>query len=85
MGYVLRLDELKSLIEDLMVLGLNVVVGAADGEVAFCVYLPKVEEDLRKLWREFLLNYANALKAKHDLPISVEDKVEWIELQVRTA
>jgi len=85
MGYVLRLSELKPLIEDLMELGLNVVVGAADGEVVFCVYLPDVSEDLQKLWREFLLNYANALKAKHDLPISVEDKVEWIELQVRTA
>ena len=49
MGYVLRLSELKPLIEDLMALGLNVVVGAADGEVAFCVYLPHVSEDLRKL------------------------------------
>jgi len=85
MGYVLTLSELKPLIEDLTALGLNVVVGAADGEVIFCVYLPHVEEDLQKLWREFLFNYANALKAKRDLPIRVEDKVEWIELIVRTA
>ena len=85
MGYVLRLSELKPLIEDLMALRLNATVGAADGEVVFRVYVPDVSEDLRKLWREFLLNSANALKAKHDLPISVEDKVEWIELQVRTA
>jgi len=49
MGYVLRLSELKSLIEDLIVLGLNVVVSATDGEVIFCVYLPNVSEDLRKL------------------------------------
>jgi len=42
MGYVLRLSELKSLIEDLIVLGLNVVVSATDGEVIFCVYLPNV-------------------------------------------
>jgi hypothetical protein len=66
MGYVLRLDKLKLLIEDLLALGLNVTVGASDGEVVFCVYVPNVAEDLRKLWREFLVSYANALKAKHD-------------------
>jgi len=49
MGYVLRLSELKSLIEDLIVLGLNVVVSATDGEVIFCVYVPHVLEDLQKL------------------------------------
>jgi len=49
MGYVLRLSELKPFIEDVLALGLNVVVGASDGEVAFCVYLPNVSEDLRKL------------------------------------
>ena len=65
MGYVLRLDELKPLIEDLLALGLPVVVGASDGEVALCVYVPNVSEDLQKLWREFLVSYA-ALEAKHD-------------------
>ena len=30
MGYVLRLDKLKLLIEDLMALGLNVVVSAVN-------------------------------------------------------
>jgi len=49
MGYVLRLGKLKPFIEDLIVLGLNVVVSATDGEVVFCVYLPNVAEDLRKL------------------------------------
>jgi len=49
MGYVLRLDELKPLIEDLSVLGLNVAVGAADGEVVFCFYILDAVEDLRKL------------------------------------
>jgi len=47
MGYVLRLDELKPLVEDLSVLGLPVVVGASDGEVAFRFYLPNVTEDLQ--------------------------------------
>ena len=37
MGYVLRLGKLKPFIEDLIVLGLNVVVSATDGEVVFCV------------------------------------------------
>jgi len=49
MGYVLRLGKLMPFLEDLIVLGLNVAVGASDGEVAFCVYLPNVAEDLRKL------------------------------------
>ena len=84
MGYVLRLRDLMPLLEDLMVLGREVTVGAAEGEVIFCVHVPNVPVDLQKLWREFLVSYANALKSRHDLPIEVEDKAEWVELRVRT-
>lgn len=51
--------------------------------MVFCVHVPNVPEDLQKLWRDFLISYASALKSRHNLPI--EDKVEWIELRVRTA
>jgi len=49
MGYVLRLSELKPFIEGVLALGLNVVVGASNGEVAFCFYILDAVEDLRKL------------------------------------
>jgi len=74
MGYALRLVEPAPLLEDLAVLGMEVVVSAAEGEVVFCVHVPNVSEDLQKAWREFLVSYAKALKAKHgDLPIAVEN------------
>jgi len=76
MGYVLRLRDLMPMLEDLMALGREVTVSAADGEVVFCVYVPHVSEDLRKLWRDFLVSYASALKSRHDLPVEVEDKAE---------
>jgi len=84
MGYALRLVELVPLLEDLAALGPNVAVGASEGEVAFRAHVPRASEDLQKVWRDFLVSYASALKSKHDLPIEVEDKVEWVELRVRT-
>ena len=81
-----QLDEQpRALLEDLMVLGRSVTASAAEGEVIFRARVPSAPEDLQKLWREFLTSYAKALKAKHDLPIAVEDKAEWVELRVRTA
>jgi len=49
MGYVLQLRELVPLLEDLMALGRNITVSAAEGEVVFCVHVPNVPEDLQKL------------------------------------
>jgi len=79
------LKEPAPLPEGLAAPGGEVAVGASEGEVIFCVHVPSVPEGPRKLWRDFLTNYARALKAKHDLPIAVEDKAEWVELRVRTA
>jgi len=84
MGYVLRLRELVPLLEDLMALGREITVRASEGEVIFCVHVPHLSEDLQRVWKDFLLSYARALKAKHDLPIEVEDRGDWVELRVRT-
>ena len=94
MGYTLRLKELKALAEDLAALDREIVVGASEGEVVFRIrVLPTAgapgaqddaEEVFQQLWRKIFLAYANALKAKRNLPITVEDKVEWVELRVRT-
>jgi len=83
----LRLKELAPLLEDLAAPGRNVVAGASEGEVIFCVHVPNVPEDLQKAWREFLVSYAKALKAKHgDLPIEITDVggEDWVEIVVRT-
>jgi len=37
-----------------------------------------VSEDLQKVWRDFLVSYAKALKAKHELPIEVKDVVRTV-------
>ena len=86
MSYVLRLKELMPLLDDIMALDREVVVGASEGEIAFRIHVPRVSEDLRKVWRDFLSSYAKALKAKHGLPITVEDieGEDWVEIVVRT-
>ena len=66
---------------------LLILYTARAGEVAFRIHVPRVSEDLRKVWRDFLNGYAKALKAKHgDLPITVEDieGEDWVEIVVRT-
>jgi len=63
------------------------VVGASEGEIAFRIHVPRVTDDLQRVWRDFLVSYAEALKAKHgDLPITVEDieGEDWVEIVVRT-
>jgi len=85
-SYVLRLKELMPLLDDLIALDREVVVGASEGEIAFRIHVPRVSEDLRKVWRDFLASYAKALKAKHgDLPIEIEDieGEDWVEIVVR--
>ena len=67
--------------------GRNVAVGASDGEVAFRIHVPHLSGDFQKAWRDFLVSYARALKAKHgDLPIEVEnvEGEDWVEVVVRT-
>jgi len=65
---------------------LLILYTARAGEVAFRIHVPRVSEDLRKVWRDFLSSYAKALKAKHGLPITVEDieGEDWVEIVVRT-
>jgi len=65
---------------------LLILYTARAGEVAFRIRVPRVSEDLRKVWRDFLSSYAKALKAKHGLPITVEDieGEDWVEIVVRT-
>jgi len=81
---VVRLKDLMPLLHDIMTVDQYAEVDASEGEVAFRVHVPSVPEDLQKLWREFLTNYATALKSRHDLPIAVEDRVGWVEVRVRT-
>jgi len=69
MGYAPRLKEPAPLLEDLMALGREVAVGASVGEVAFRIHVPRLSEDLQKVWKDPLVSYARALKAKHGLPI----------------
>ena len=62
-------------------------MGASEGENAFLIHAPLVSEDLQKVWRDFLVYYAEALKAKHgNLPIEITDiqGKDWIEIVVRT-
>jgi len=74
------------LLEGLAALGPN-VVGASDGEVAFRIHVPNVSEDLQRVWRDFLVSYARALKERHgDLPIEIAD-IEgegWVDIIVKT-
>ena len=65
---------------------LLILYAARAGRVAFRIHVPRVSEDLRKVWRDFLSSYAHALKAKHGLPITVEDieGEDWVEIVVRT-
>ena len=75
------------LLHDIIAVDQYAEVGASEGEVAFCIHVPHLSEDLRKVWRDFLTSYARALKAKHgDLPIEVEDVEgeDWVEVVVRT-
>ena len=87
MSYVLRLKELMPLLDDIIALDREIVVGASDGEISFRIHVPHVTEDLQKVWKDFLVSYAKALKAKHgDLPIEIEDieGKDWVENVVRT-
>jgi len=86
MGYAPRLKELAPLLEDLAALGGEVAVGAAEGEVVFRAHVPNISEDLRKVWKDFLVSHAKALKAKHGLLIEVKDVEgeDWVEIVLRT-
>jgi len=78
---------LMPLLDDIIALDREIVVDASDGEVAFRIHVPLVSEDLQKVWRDFLFNYAEALKAKHgNLPIEITNiqGKDWIEIVVRT-
>jgi len=56
--------------------------------VIFRIHVPNVSEDLQKVWGDFLVSYAKALKAKHgDLSteiVNIEGE-DWVEIVVRTA
>jgi len=84
---VLRLKKLMPLLHDIMVINEGAEVGASEGENAFRIHVPLVSEDLQKVWRDFLVNYAEALKAKHsNLTIEITNiqGKDWIEIVVRT-